>query len=98
MRRRAGIEKISISIKQRRWKWLGHSSRMDNTRHVKVAISWTPDGRRKRGRPKETWRTIEKERQKLGFQSWTEATRAAMERDKWRELVKGPILLKERRK
>ena len=63
VRRRAGIEKISIAIKQRRWKWLGHILRMDNTRHVKVAISWTPDGRRKRGCPKETWRrSIKKER------------------------------------
>ena len=99
VRKRAGIEKISVTIKRRRWKWLGHVLRMENNRHAKIAISWTPDGRRKRGRPKETWRrTVERERKDLGFSSWTDASKAAAERDKWRGLVKGPILLKERRK
>lgn len=99
VRSRAGIEKVSDTIKRRRWKWLGHVLRMGNTRHAKIAISWTPDGRRKRGRPKETWRrTIERERKDLGFSSWTEAAKVAAERDQWRGLVKGPILLKERRK
>ena len=50
---RAEMEKISIVIKRRRWKWLGHVLRMDNSRHAKIAISWTPDGKRKSGRPKE---------------------------------------------
>ena len=34
----------------------------------------------------------------LGRQSWTDATRVAKVKRKWRGLVKGPILLKERRK
>ena len=49
VRRRAEMEKISIVIKRRRWKWLGYILRMDNTRHAKIAISWIPDGKRKRG-------------------------------------------------
>ena len=70
---------------------------MDNTRHTKIVISWTPDGKRKRDHPKETQRrTIERERQDFKFQSWTNATREAKERDKWRGLVKGLIFLKER--
>ena len=70
---------------------------MDNNRHAKIAISWTPDGKRKRRCPKETWRrTIERERQDLWFQWQTDATRVAKKRHNWRGLVKGPILLKER--
>ena len=39
---------------------------------------------KERGPPKETWRrTFKRERQDLGFQSWTDATRVAKERDKW---------------
>ena len=98
VRRRSGMETISIQIKRRRWKWLGHVLRMENTRHVKLAITWTPEGKRKRGRPKETWRrTIERERQDLGFQSWTDATAVARDRQRWRGLVRGPILLTGRR-
>ena len=79
--------------------WLEHVLRMDNTKHSKIAISWTPDGKRKRCRPKETWRrTIERERKDLGFQTWTDATKVATEINKWRGLVKGLILLKKRRK
>ena len=56
-----------LVIKRRRWKWLGHVLRMDNTRHAKIAISWKQDGKRKRDCPKETWRrTIQRERQDLG--------------------------------
>ena len=99
VRKRADIEQTSTTIRRRRWKWLGHVLRMENTRHAKIAVTWTPEGKRKRGRPKETWRrTIERERKDLGFQSWTEATKVATERDQWRRLVNGPILLKERRK
>lgn len=38
------------------------------------------------------------EKKKHGFQSWSEATRVAKERSKWRELVKDPIVIKQRRK
>ena len=79
---------------------MGHVLRMDNTRHAKIAISWKQDGKRKRDCPKETWRRTLKSERKTGprFQSWTDATRVAKERDKVRGLVKGPILLRERRK
>ena len=57
---------------------------------------WAPEGKRKRGRSKETWRrTVEKERKKLGFNTWAEATRQAQDRSKWRGLVHGPIFHKE---
>ena len=57
--------------------------------HPRIALSWTPEGKRKRGRPKETWRrTIEKERKKFGFESWTEAVRSAHDKGKWRGLNK----------
>ena len=97
VRRRDEMEEISIDIKRRSWKWLGHVLSMDNTRHAKLAVSWTPDCKRKRGRPKETWRrTTERERKDLNVQTWTDATKVAKERDKWRALVKGPILLEKR--
>ena len=52
----------------------------------KIALTWAPEGRRRRGRPRETWRrTIDKERKEFGWKSWKEAERAAMDRAAWRE-------------
>jgi len=57
-----GIENITKEVKRRRWKWLGHTLRMEKTRHPFMALSWTPLGKRKRGRPLGTWRrTIQEE-------------------------------------
>jgi hypothetical protein len=83
-------------ILKRRWQWIGHVLRMDNNRNARTALDWAPDGKRKRGRPKETWgRTVEKDRKQLGFNTWAEATRQAQDRSKWRGLVHDPILHEE---
>ena len=38
---------------------------------LRTAITWAPEGKRKRGRPKETWwRTVERERREMGFVTW----------------------------
>ena len=50
------------------------------------------------GRPRETWRkTINKEKEHLGFKSWGEAEVAARDRAAWRRRINGPILHEERR-
>ena len=47
---------------------------MDKSSKCETALTWTPEGRRKVGRPKTTWRTtIENERRILGWNSWNEA-------------------------
>jgi hypothetical protein len=69
---------------------------MDNNRNARTALDWAPEGKRKRGRPKETWRgTVEKERKQLGFNTWAEATIQVQDRSKWRELVHCTILHEE---
>ena len=84
---RTGIRNINVEIKKRRWKYTGHILRMDNTRHVKRALRWTPAGKRKPGRPKGTWRrTLEAEMKELGY-SWGELERKAKDRAGWRTLV-----------
>ncbi|KAL9988231.1 hypothetical protein ACROYT_G002653 [Oculina patagonica] len=74
IRNRANINTISEQIFRRRWKFIGHILRMDPSKHPKTALTWAPEGRRSRGRPRETWRrTAERERAALGFGSWNEA-------------------------
>ena len=61
---------------------------MDQSKHPKKALTWAPEGRRSRGRPKETWRrTAERERAALGFGTWSEAAAAARDRAAWRGRV-----------
>ncbi|PIK43013.1 hypothetical protein BSL78_20130 [Apostichopus japonicus] len=51
-----GINRISVEIRRRRWNWIGHIMRKETGNHARVAMEWAPEGRRKVGRPKTTWR------------------------------------------
>lgn len=78
---------ISLEIKIRRLRWLGHVFRMPCERIPKVELRWTPPGKRKRGRPRITWRrTVETELEEMGL-SWGGAQYKAQDRPRWRELV-----------
>ena len=93
LRNMANMDKLSNQVKTRRWKYIGHILRKQNTCNERIALRWTPDGRRNRGRPRTTWRrTVERERELMGFTSWSTAAVAARNRDQWRDLVNGPTL------
>ena len=49
-------ESIEIIIARRRWRWIGNILRKDQSSIPRVAVEWKPEGRRKRGRPRMTWR------------------------------------------
>ena len=67
---------------------IGHILRQDRDNHNNTAMTWAPEGKRKRGRPKTTWRrTVEKERREAGWKSWDEARVTAADRKRWRESV-----------
>ena len=52
-----------LEVKRRKWLWIGHSLRRDDQAINRMALDWNPPlGKRKRDRPKLTWRrTIESE-------------------------------------
>ena len=80
-------EDMSIVLTRRRWSWVGHALRRESTSISKVALRWTPEGKRKRGRPKSTWRrTAEAELQALNL-TWGQASWLAKDRQEWRRLV-----------
>jgi len=69
---------------------------MDHQQNPCIALAWAPKGKRSRGRPRETWRrTVEGERQKMGFATWNEAVAAMRDRADWGRQVNGPILPEE---
>ena len=79
---------------------LNHSKtkRLEQGNYCKIALTWAPEGKRRRRRPKETWRrTVNKERGHLGFKAWRQAQIAARDKGAWRRRVNGPILHEERK-
>jgi len=60
---------------------------MDDSRPAKIALRWTPAGKRKRGRPKGTQgRTIEQEMKEIG-KTWNNISRLAPDRCDWKKTV-----------
>ena len=86
--KRANVKEISRVVKERRWKFIGHTLRKEQGNDCVTAMTWAPEGKRKRGRPRETWRkTVEKERKNAGWTTWNQVRTIAMDRKKWREQV-----------
>jgi hypothetical protein len=52
----AAQDTILDDINRKQLIWYGHVERMDPTRLPKIMINWKPEGRKKRGRPRRTWR------------------------------------------
>ena len=86
---KTACQSIISEIKRRRLRWLGHVLRMTPAQIPRTALRWTPPGRRKRGRPKTTWRrTVMAELEEAGL-TWGEAQCVAQDRKRWREIVEG---------
>ena len=78
---------LTDEIKCRRMRWLGYVLRMEPDRTAKIALRWTPTGKRKPGWPKATLRrTITSE---LAEKHLTlgEAQHRARDRLKWKQFV-----------
>ena len=54
---RARMKPLSDEIKCRRWKMIGHIMRQDRNNDCNIALTWAPEGKRKRGRPKNDMET-----------------------------------------
>ena len=76
-------------IMMRRWRWIGLTLRKPSTSITRQALSWNPQGKRKRGRPRNSWRRdLEADIKRLG-QTWSQLERKAQDRESWRTLVGG---------
>ena len=86
--KRTASVRLSQEIQTRRWRWIGHVLRMEQESDCMTALTWQPEGKRKRGRPRTTWRrTVEQERNQLGWRTWKKARRVAADRNEWRGRV-----------
>ena len=80
------INEQATILMRRRWRWIGHVTRQEVS-IAKTALRWKPKGKRKRGRPKITWRrTVEKEIKDMG-KTWGGIKLTARDRQMWRKHV-----------
>jgi hypothetical protein len=63
---------IENQIKRRKWNWIGHTSRKETGAIEKNALDWNPQGYRRRGRPKRTWRRTIEDEIRSRRRSWNE--------------------------
>lgn len=84
---RCDQEDMATIITRRRWTWIGHILRRDPESIIKTALFWTPEGKRKRGRPKVTWRRTVEAEMKEHQRSWGTLQKLASDRQGWRALV-----------
>ena len=86
---RAGQEPMNLQIMSRKWRWIGHTLRKPDTNIARQALTWNPQGNRKRGRPRLTWRreimTLLRDK---GY-TWKEAENNSKNRDDWRAFIRG---------
>ena len=87
--RRTKQRKVGEEIKMRKFRWLGHTLRKSNEDITKQSLQWNPQGQRRSGRPKMTWRRqLNKELGQLNL-TYQTAERLAQDRRRWRSLVAG---------
>ena len=86
---RTGQHPVEEEILQRRWRWIGHTLRKPASNITRYALFWNPQGRRKRGRPRNTWRRDLDADVKRSGHTWGQLENLAQDRDAWRALVRG---------
>ena len=85
-----GSTPVSALIRVRRWRYIGHILRTSPSSISRTALTWAPEGKSRRGRPRETWRkTVEKERNQLEWHLWGAAVASATDHRRHNRLLAG---------
>jgi hypothetical protein len=79
--------RIDLQIRKRKWGWLGRTLRKLSDDTARQALEWNPQGKRGRGRPRNTWRRTVIEEAKGVKKTWAEIKSDAKKRLRWRILV-----------
>jgi hypothetical protein len=79
-----GQEDINLEIRKRKFRWIGHTLRREDGELPKSVLIWNPQGSRKRGRPRNSWRrSVIKE----AGRSWNELRFLAADMQMWKDLL-----------
>ena len=87
---RAGQEPVAKQILRRKWGWIGHTLRKPASSTTRQALTWNPQGKRKRGRPRNSWKRDTEEELRLQRNNWGGIAKAAQNRvQRWRGVTDG---------
>ena len=78
---------ITQQISRRKWRWIGHTLRKKPDDITRQALGWNPQGKRKVGRPRTSWRRSCDAELKKNGQTWGQITKLAQNRVRWRSAV-----------
>ena len=87
LRRITQQKSIGNQIKRRKWNRIGHTLRKEAGAIEQTALDWNPQGYRRRGRMKRTWRRTIKDEIRSTRRSWNEVKGIAGERNAWKLFV-----------
>ena len=86
---RAGQEPVAGQILRRKWGWIGHTLRKPASSTTRQALTWNPQGKRRVGRPRNSWRSDTEAERNIQWRNWSEVTQVAQNRVRWRGVVDG---------
>jgi len=84
LRERLGIDDTALVLQQNRLRWYRHVLRMEDDDWVKKCMEYEVEGPRPRGRPKRTWKEVERE----DCHACKINKEDAIDRCKWRKMIK----------
>ena len=84
---RTGQQPVEIEIRRRKWGWIGHTLRKPNANVTRQALDWNPQGKRRVGRPRQTWRRSTEAEFGAAGMTWNQLKKTAPNRVRWRSLV-----------
>jgi len=90
--KRTNQPRIDLQIRKRKWRRLGHTLRKSSDHIARQALEWNPQGKRDRGRPKNTWRRTLLEEAKGVNKTWVEMKADAKNTVKWKILVAASVV------
>ncbi|XP_078580636.1 uncharacterized protein LOC144864435 [Branchiostoma floridae x Branchiostoma japonicum] len=84
---KTGQEPVEVTIRRRKWRWIGHTLRKPPPSITRAVLEWNPQGKRRRGRPRLSWRRGVMKDLQHAKTSWHEAKTTAKDRGRWRHLT-----------
>ena len=87
--RRTNEKPIIEQLRQRKWGWIGHTLRKPRNNITRQALLWNPQGKRKRGRPRNTWRRDTTAEMESAGYNWKQLETVAQNKTRWRHVVSG---------
>ena len=87
------------AVSKQMWSWVGHTLRKPPNNATRQALRWNPQEKRKRGRPRNSWRRSTETEMAQQETCWNAVMKAAQDRVRWLELTRScrwPLLPMER--